>query len=428
MKSHFPRAFGVSFAIHLLTAALLVISVAPPAIRRAVQAGVSSPGTVVVSAATRAVAKQPRKHQVEILRSDRPDSVPDDLAVPQGQSPPADLNLPGFMFDFAKISDRATLLFPFLALKMSFEPAEPAARTASKRLVNPLSPPLEDTSTRPLVLSDAELQALVDKTWSRRRRWTPFQPIAAMAETSDPDTGRLPALLRAYVEQNALQPYVDANIRDPRLWTELGIAADHGDFVDFIARFAVDHPSTKATTELLFLLEKLAQGSYDALITLLDTRPAEDLWWTRDSNREAHKLIVTLQRYYSLELERRGLLERGELKAHYDGVRLRILNGIVGTTPRGYRVNDARFLIGGIQWRAGRTADAVRVWREMTIDPTDSYVALYSDLLSALPAAGASGQKLDPVRVGNAVNAERGRWINFSYDRLRQFGYRFESF
>ena len=105
---------------------------------------------------------------------------------------------------------------------------------------------------------------------------------------------------------------------------------------------------------MLFLLEKLAQGSYDALITLLDTRPMEDLWWTRDSNREAHKLIVTLQRYYSLELERRGLHEREELKLHYDNVRLRILNGIVSTTPRGYRANDARFLIGSVHWRAGQ--------------------------------------------------------------------------
>jgi hypothetical protein len=427
MRSRYPPAFGVSFAVHLLTAAMLV-SLTRPAIRRAVQAGVSSTGTVVVSAATRPTRKQPAKQQIEIARLDRSDSIPDDWTVQQSQSPPAALNIPGFMFDFAKIGERATTLFPFLALKMSFEPAEPAARATSSRLINPFAEPPEDTSAPPLVISDQELQALVDKTWSRRRRWTPFQPIAAMAAAFNPDTGRLPALLRAYVEQNALQPYVDANIRDPRLWTELGIAADHGDFVDFIARYAAEHPSTKATTELLFLLEKLAQGSYDALITLLDTRPMQDLLWTRDSNREAHKLVVTLQRYYSLELERRGLLEREELKLHYDNVRLRILNGIVSTTPRGYRANDARFLIGGVHWRAGKTADAVRVWREMSIDPTDSDVALYSELLGAIQSDAASGQKLDRIRVINVVSAERGRWIDFSYTRLRQFGYRFESF
>ena len=427
MRSRYPPAFGVSFALHLLTAAMLV-SLTQPAVRRAVQAGVSSTGTVVVSAATRPARKHLAKPQIQISRSDQSDSAQDDGTVPQGQSPPAALNIPGFMFDFAKIGHRAASLFPFLALKMSFEPAEPGARATSSRLVNPFAEPPEDTSAPPLVMSDQELQALVDKTWSRRRRWTPFQPIAAMATAFNPDTGQLPTLLRAYVEQNALQPYVDANIRDPRLWTELGIAADHSDFVDFIARSAAERPSTKATTELLFLLEKLAQGSYDALITLMDTRPMQDLSWTRDSNREAHNLIVTLQRYYSLELERRGLLERDELKLHYDNVRLRILNGIVTTTPRGYRANDARFLIGGVHWRAGKTADAVRAWREMTIDPTDSYVALYSDLLGTLRLADASGQKLDRVRVSNLVSAARGRWIDFSYTRLRQFGYRFESF
>ena len=57
MRSHYPPAFGVSFAIHVLTAALLV-SLTRPAIRRAVQAGVSSTGTVVVSAATRSGRKQ----------------------------------------------------------------------------------------------------------------------------------------------------------------------------------------------------------------------------------------------------------------------------------------------------------------------------------------------------------------------------------
>jgi hypothetical protein len=426
MRSHYPPAFGVSFALHLLTAAILV-SLTPPAIRRAVQAGVSSTGTVVVSAATRSAAMRPAKKQIEILRSDGSNAIQDDPIAPQGQTPPAALNIPGFMFDFAKISEHATGLFPFLALKLSFEPAD-SARDGSGHLTNPFSEPPQDTSAPPLVMSDAELQALVDSTWSRRRRWTPFQPIAAKASAFNPDTGRLPAVLRAYVEQNALQPYVDANIRDPRLWTELGIAADHGDFVDFVARYAAEHPSTKATTELLFLLEKLAQGSYDALITLLDTRPPQDLSWTRDANREAYNLIVRLQRYYRLELERQGVLERDDLKLHYDDVRLRILNGIVTATPRGYRANDARFLIGGVHWRAGRTVDAVRAWREMTIDPTDSYVGLYSDLLGAIRSAAAGGQKLDSVRVSKAVNAERGLWVNFSYDRLRQFGYRFETF
>jgi hypothetical protein len=50
------------------------------------------------------------------------------------------------------------------------------------------------------------------------------------------------------------------------------------------------------------------------------------------------------------------------------------------------------------------------------------------DVLGALRSAAESGEKLDRARVGNTVNAKRGLWINFSYERLRQFGYRFESF
>ena len=44
----------------------------------------------------------------------------------------------------------------------------------------------------------------------------------------------------------------------------------HGDFIDFVRAFARQHPSSRTTTELLFLLDELAQGSRDVLLTLLD--------------------------------------------------------------------------------------------------------------------------------------------------------------
>ena len=61
---------------------------------------------------------------------------------------------------------------------------------------------------------------------------------------------------------------------------DMDIAADHADFIELIADYAVRHPSTKATTELLFLLDKLTQASFDALTTLLNTEPRRDLRWT----------------------------------------------------------------------------------------------------------------------------------------------------
>ena len=242
-------------------------------------------------------------------------------------------------------------------------------------------------------------------------------------------------MLHAYVEQNWLQPYVDTTIRDPRLWTELGLAADHVGFIGFISRYASEHPSTKATTELLFLLDKVAQASRDALATLVDTDPTEYLRWTQRANGEAYNLIVELRRHYARQLERKGLTSSEAVTAYYDNVRLTILSGILRTTPRGYRASDARFLIGAIYWKQHKAQDALQSWRDMTIDKTDSYVTAYSAILSAINSAGAEaggdGKQVDPVlsrQLDSALNAEHGRWLMFSFDRLEHFGHRFDTF
>jgi hypothetical protein len=256
-----------------------------------------------------------------------------------------------------------------------------------------------------------------------------------LAATHDPDIGKLPHLLQMYRDQNWLQLYADGAIRDPRLWVQLGLAADHVDFVGFISRFASQHPSTKATTELLFLLDKVAQASLETLVTLLSTNPKEHLGWTRTANRDAYDLIAEIQRYYSAQLEQRGLRSRQALAVHYDKVRLAILDGILQTTPSGYRANDARFLIGAIYWQQGRAQDARQCWREIAVDPTDSYVTAYSKILAALLAAGAQasvdGQDFEnPLRreIKNILDGEHGRWVMFSYDRLQRFGYHVDTF
>src|SRR5439155_13802807 len=109
----------------------------------------------------------------------------------------------------------------------------------------------------------------------------------------------------------------------------------------------------------------------------------QDLARTRNANRNAYDLIVGMRYYYARELQRRGLTARHALTAHYDSVRLAILTAIVRTTPNGYRASDARFLIGTIYWQQRKTQDALRWWREMMVDPTDSYVIAYSDILRA---------------------------------------------
>jgi hypothetical protein len=126
---------------------------------------------------------------------------------------------------------------------------------------------------------------------------------------------------------------------------------------------------------------------------------------------------------------RRGLTSAEALRTYYDRVRLAILTGILRTTPHGYRASDARFLIGTIYWEQHRTADALQSWRDMTIDPSDRYVRAYQDILTALRGSeGPHGQNLDARQISRILDYEHGRWISFSFDRLRHFGYRFDTF
>jgi hypothetical protein len=355
----------------------------------------------------------------------------------------ATVALPAFTLDISKIGGRATLLFPFLTPGLSLERfAIESGRQMREAFRDPFAPARDGRSRErhadpPLTLSDAALQSLIDRSWSRRNRWTPFQEIVKLADTHSPDAGQLPALLQAYHRQNGLQPYVDASIRDPRLWTELGLAADHVEFIGFISGFAAEHRGTKATTELLFLLDQIAQANLDALVTLVDTDPAEALAWTREANPDAYTLIVDLRRHYAKQLKRKGLTSTDRIVSYYDNVRLGILTGILQNTPHGYRASDARFLIGAIEWRHGSVGDALRAWRGMTIDPTDAYAATIARIVNLIASetAGdrASVDSRDTMRlisgqIDSILRAEHGRWIMFSMDRLRQFGFHFDTF
>src|SRR5262249_37427441 len=316
-----------------------------------------------------------------------PDEM-NDLESPRGST---SIEVPGFTFDAAKIESRAALLFPLLTPGVSLERFDLAPHLdARDTFHDPFAPrsnaPPVHARKPPLAMTGAALQALVDESWSRRNRWTPFQRILALADGHDPDGGKLPALLHEYQAQDGLQPYVDASIRDPRMWTELGLAADHVEFIGFISRYASEHPRTRATTELLFLLDKIAQARLDALVTLLDTVPEEHLDWTRSSNADAYEFVSPLRRHYAAELLKKGLATGNRLTAYYDKVRLGILTGILRTTPRGYRANDARFLIGSIYWRQGSVGDALRAWRGMTVDPADEHAAAIARLLNVVAA------------------------------------------
>jgi hypothetical protein len=403
-----PSAFALSFLLHLLALTIVVLETPP---RYWVPRGAR---VTPVS-----VKAQP---------SEAPDDDPAFDPIVESDSA-STLVIQGFKFDFAKVAARELELFPFLSLRVPLQPVTPADRGARTRtrLFNPFGRSAPADSKPPLVLSDRALQDVVDSAWSRRYRWRVFRPVRELTAKYSADAGRLPMLLRRYNDQNMLQPYLDTPIPDMRLWTELGIAADHTDYIGFMTRYASDHPSTKATTELLFLLDKLAQGSYDALATLVGTSPSS-LEWTRATSREAFDLLLTLQRYYRSELDSRDLMGGRQLARFYDRIRIAILTGIVATTPHGYRASDARFLIGAIYWRQVRVDEAVRWWRDLTVDPDDGYVTAYSAVLRAVRRAGPNGEGIDRGAINQALDDQQRAWIEFWETRLKQFGYAFDTY
>jgi hypothetical protein len=330
------------------------------------------------------------------------------------------LEFPGFTFDVAKLVGRGTALFPFLTRTITFNVEKKPEKQAAP-LVNPFTAePAVEARTPPLVLTDAEVQRIVDEAWSRRERWGPFQKIRALAEQHSPDVGAVPALLRGHVDQNALQPYVETKMRDPRVWTQLALAADHGLFIDYIADYVSRHPGTKASIELLFLLDELAQASLDTLQFFLEIEPSRDLKWTRKENPAAFDALVDIQDFYIEQRKKRGLDSHRSLLRHYDLIRTQILTTVLKTSPNGYRVNDARYLLGEMYWRRDRFSEAKRIWSEMRVEPKNRYAEASAGVLLAMN----NGDRA----VNQVLEDEYQRWVSFYRARLQKFGYALDTF
>jgi hypothetical protein len=415
------NAFTASFSVHLLLVATL-IWLSAAAVRESSRAAAAAKA----AAASTPTLELARTSETPPAPAMKITAAPGNLAIPN-ETGSTEVVMPNFTFDFAKVRRRATSLFPFLTHDLALQPIRQlAAKSPRRSLVSPYARVVDEApGLSPLVMSGQAMQALVDKTFSRRERWTPFQAIASLARQHHPTRGQLPVLLRRYSDQNLLQPYVESHVRDPRLWVMLGIASDHADFIDFITDYAAAHPSTPATTELLFMLDEMAQGSRDTLLTLLDIDPRRDLFWTGQRNRGAQEFVEVLQKYYRTKLEQKGIGSREGISLSYDNARLGILDAIVESTPAGYRESDARFLIGSIYWRNDLQHDAVKWWREMAPRPTDRYMASATAILAAI---GDSGEVADTARVDEILQAERKRWSDFWWKRLLQFGYSISSF
>jgi hypothetical protein len=355
-----------------------------------------------------------------------PGAVDTQLAEERDDSPPS---TPGgapddweaTRFNIPKIKAQKESLFPFLTAGLTFLARLDKQAAASRdHLANPLA---GSNARPPLLLTEAALQGVIDRSWSRRSRWRAFGEIVSLTETHDVNAGQLPSVLRGYLDQNLLQPFCDTTRRDSRFWAMLENAADHSRFIDFVGSFTRDHPASRTMTELLFLLDELTQASRDVMLMLMDTRPETDLLYTATTTRDGIALSVELRRYYLSWLAQHQLNSPEAVKGQFDKVRLQILATIIDASPNGYREGDARYLAGEIFFNQQNLDEAITWWKPIVPNAHDSYVGSYAAILSELREPRPNSKAIRGI-----LQAEYARWRSASFDRLRQFHSRCDTF
>jgi hypothetical protein len=413
---HRFEGLGASLTLHLTVCAMLAGSPLEPAGRTAPTLAVTYVTEDALAQADTAADTAAVPAEIEETPAEGPAS--------DGAIPGLALALPEFDFDITKVG-RAGDLFPFLSDPLVFldEVREKFSETPD-RLLNPFGPERQPSATPPLVATDAQLQHIVDRAWSRRDRWSNFEEIAGLLTKHDPHDGSAFLLLRRYLDQNLLQPYYDTTTRDPRFWVMLGLAADHERLIEFIGSFVRRHPSSRTTTELLFMLDEFAQASRDTLLMLLSSDPDSHLDATRDASIPAFELAMGVHRRYDNLARDRGLRDTKSIRNYFDDVRLRILRTIIETTPDGYGAADARFLAGRILWEQNRVADAFEWWTDLSPDDRNAYAAATDYVRKEV--AFRDGQTASEI--SRVLGQEYRRWLTFSEMRLREFGYEFDTF
>ena len=410
--------FAFALALHLGVVAFLVWLSMPAS---------TAPGTGR-QAAMPAMPPAPRSAASPPTAQDREDAVRADLDrhLPK----PPDVRVGGFTFDLRKVRARWSALFPFVTAPPRFDVDATAPRASSSRrfvFVDPDRTPPADPPAKPaLILSPSAIQQLVDRAWSRRERWSRFATFVNLANAYHPDDGRFPAVIRAYVAQNMLQPYQEMSLPDPSRWVMLVLAADDQDYLEFAGGYVRDHPGTRGATEMLFLVDALMEGNGDTLQVLLRTRPQRDLRWTYQEDPDAFWLFDSLREYYGDVLGQRGLKTPGAVARYYEDQRVHLLETVLRQTPAGYRAGDARFVIGKIHWARGDRRAAIRTWRQMRIVADDVFAATSARIAQAVERLPTGVEDPDPpiiTAIEAALAAERRSWAAFEDDRLRQFGH-----
>lgn len=401
VPSRFRGAAAVSVSAHAaVLAAIVIVGLIPPAL------------TVPEASPMIEVAR------IEVPPGDEPIAI--DHAIPPEQLSGYDIS--GLPFNLAKIAARRAALFPFLTADLGFlDRMAGDLRASSAHLRNPLDPALR---AQPLDLDAHAMQNVIDESWSRRDRWQRFQQLASLLVGHDANDGSAPALMRAYLDQNLLQPYCEGKSKDGQFWALLENASDHADFLEFIRSYARTHSSSKTTTELLFLMDELAQASKEAAMTTVATSVSKDLLHTAVQSPHAALLAANVANDLRLWFAARRQSARTDMRQAYDRVRLRILSTIIDTTPNGYRESDARYLAGEILYRQTDVAGALESWRPMQPTANDTYAAAASAITHVIDKAGL----LDTGALYRIVSREAARWSEINYLRMKQFGYRCDSY
>jgi hypothetical protein len=356
--------------------------------------------------------------RIELPPADEPIAI--DHPIPPEQL--SGYEFSGLPFNIPKIAARREALFPFLTVDLGFlEQMANDLRASAAKLKNPLDPSL---SARPLELDTPLIQHLVDESWSRRDRWRRFKPVAELLVTHDPNAGMAPALLRAYLDQNLLQPYCAGKTKDGQFWALLENASDHADFLEFIRRFARTRSSSRTTTELLFLMDELAQANLEVATTVVATSISKELAYSAVNAPQSALLAARVANDLRYWFASRRLSAHTDMREAYDRLRLRVLATVIETTPDGYRASDARFLAGEILYRRGSIEEAVEWWRPMAPAPDDTYASAARAIKQAIDKPG----RLAPHELRRILSAESARWAEINYNRMKHFGYRCDSY
>jgi len=356
--------------------------------------------------------------RIEVPPRDEPIAI--DAPIPPEQLSGYDIS--GRPFNLAKIAARRPSMFPFLTADLSFiDRLAGDVRSASAQLPNPLD---RSMTAKALELEDRVMQQIIDESWARRDRWQRFQQVAALVIGHDGHGGRAPSLIRAYLDQNLLQPYCHGKTKDGQFWALLENAADHADFLEFIRKYARTRSSSRTTTELLFLMDELAQGNREAALTVIGTSVSSDLTQTAVQSPNAARLAAGLQSDLRAWFAAHGQSAQTDMRSAYDRLRLRVLSTIVETSPDGYRESDARFLAGEIFFRQGDSDQAIEWWSKMVPAAGDSYWGAATAIRNILDGPG----PIDQFALRRVIASESARWNEQNYARLKQFGYRCDSY